>query len=293
MNGSMDGKVCLVTGATSGIGKETARALAKMGAHVALVGRDARKGAATMREIRESSGNGKIDLLLADLSSRTSIRGLAQEVHDRYPALHVLVNNAGGVFSKRAVTADGIELTFALNHLSYFMLTNLLLDLLKSSAPARIVNVSSNVHQGAHIDFDDLQGQRGYRAFRAYSRSKLANVLFTYELARRLGDTAVTSNCLHPGFVASGFGKNNSGPMKVAISLLTRTPLAIGPEKGAQTSVYLASSPEVEGITGKYFVKCMPKRSTKESYDEEIARRLWDVSARMTGIQTPATMPAS
>jgi NAD(P)-dependent dehydrogenase (short-subunit alcohol dehydrogenase family) len=280
-NGSMQGKICLITGSTSGMGKETALALAQMGATVVLVSRDRDRGEATKAEIIAKSGNQAVDLLIADLSSQTSIRQLAEDFKAKYQRLHVLVNNAGAVYTKRTLTVDGVETTFAVNHLAYFLLTNLLLDVLKASA-ARIVNVSSEAQSGGTINFDDLQGAKRYGGFRAYSQSKLANVLFTYELARRLQGTGVTANCLHPGSVASGFGKNNGWLFSLVFSLLR--PFFLSAEAGAQTSIYLASAPEVAGVSGQYFIKKKPARSIRESYDLAVAQRLWQVSAELTGL---------
>lgn len=279
----MHGKICLVTGANAGIGKVTALELAKMGATVVMVCRNRQKGEAAMAEIQQISHNPHIELMLADLSSQADIRRLAAEYKAKYQQLHVLVNNAGGVFNQRQVSADGIELTFALNHLGYFLLTNLLLDVLKASAPSRVVVVSSDAHRSGSINFDDLQATRSYRGFLVYSQSKLANVLFSYELARRLAGTNVTVNVLHPGFVASNFGKNNGRFFKLFFDYIVPF-LAISPEKGAETSVYLASSPELDGITGKYFVKKQAVASSPASYDEASARRLWEISQQLTTI---------
>jgi NAD(P)-dependent dehydrogenase (short-subunit alcohol dehydrogenase family) len=210
------------------------------------------------------------------------VRRLADDFKSHFSRLDVLVNNAGAVFLTRHESADEIEMTFGLNHLNYFLLTNLLLDMLIASAPARVVNVSSGAHNGARLNFDDLENKRGYNGMRAYGQSKLANLLFTYELARRLEGKGVTANALHPGFVASNFAKNNLGILKPLMSLIQLG--AISPEEGAQTSIYLASSPEVAGVTGKYFVKKKAVTSSTASYDEETARRLWDISARLTGL---------
>jgi retinol dehydrogenase 14 len=275
-------KVCLITGATSGIGKATAVGLANMGASVVMVGRDRGRGEAAMAEIKEGSPNASVDLMLADLSSQKEIRRLADEFKDAYPRLDVLVNNAGVFLGKRITTADGIEMTFAVNHLAYFLLTNLLLDVLEASAPSRIVNVSSGAQSNGTIDFADLQGEKGYKGTKAYSQSKLANVLFTYELARRLEGTGVTANCLHPGAVRTNFGSGSSGIFGFMVRALR--PLMVSPEKGAETSIYLASSPEVEGVSGRYFVKKAGARSSDESYDERTARRLWEVSAELTNL---------
>ncbi len=281
MSGTMSGKVCLVTGATSGIGQVTARELAQMDATIIAVGRNPQKGAETVAEIKRHGASDKVEFMQADLSSQESIRDLARTFTAKYDQLQVLVNNAGGVFSKRETTVDGLEMTFALDHLAYFLLTELLLPVLERSAPARIVNVSSGAQSTGKIDFDDLQGAKRYSGWRAYSQAKLANVLFTYELARRLQGTGVTANCLHPGFVATGFAQNNSGALQALIKV--GQVFAISPEKGAETSVFLASSSLVEGVSGKYFANKKERKSAKQSYDEPVARRLWDVSAQLTG----------
>jgi NAD(P)-dependent dehydrogenase (short-subunit alcohol dehydrogenase family) len=277
----------LITGATNGIGKVAALELAKMGATVVIVGRNAAKTQSVVDEIRTASGNTSVDYLLADLSSMAQVRQLADAFRHKYTRLDVLVNNAGGMFAKRQETVDGFEMTFALNHLAYFLLTDLLLDILKASAPARIVNVSSDAHRPVPLDFDDLQHHKyGMRGFLAYSRSKLANVLFSYELAARLAGTGVTANVLHPGTVATGFGHNNAGLFDWVYKVIDL--FAISPEKGAETIVYLASSQEVEGVTGKYWNRCKAVRSSKVSYDQEAARRLWEISEQMTRINQPA-----
>ena len=281
MNTSMQGKICLVTGATSGIGKATALGLAQMGATVVMVGRDREKGEAVQREIKTKSGNEAVDLLLADLSSQESIRQLAEDFLQRYTKLHVLINNAGLISLRRRETVDGLEVTFAVNLLAPFLLTNLLLDVIKASAPSRIINVSSASHEAGYINMDDLQLEGHYRYLRAYGQSKLALVLFTYELARRLQGTGVTANCLHPGFVASNFGQNGTGPISRAVVNLIFSSFGISPEEGAKTSIFLATSPEVEGVTGKYFVKSIPKRSAPITYDESLQRQLWEESARL------------
>jgi retinol dehydrogenase-14 len=283
--GSMGEKICLITGATSGIGKATAMGLVNMGASVVMVGRDRGRGEAALAEIKEKSTNASVDLVLADLSSQEQIRRLAVEFKEAYPRLDVLINNAGLFRSKRITTADGLEMTFAVNHLAYFLLTKLLLDVLEASAPSRIVNVSSGEQRNGTIDFDDLQGEKGYEGPKAYSQSKLADVLFTYELARRLEGTGVTANCLHPGGripVRTNFGSGVSGVFGFTVRALR--PLMISPEKGAETSIYLASSQEVEGLSGRYFVKKAESRSSDVSYDERIAKRLWEVSADLTNL---------
>ena len=284
---SMTGRTCLITGASSGIGRATARALARLGANLVLVCRDRGRGEDTVAELRDQPGSQAVNLMLADLSSQASVRALAREFLGSAQPLHVLVNNAGVVNLKRTLTADGIETVLAVNHLACFLLTHLLLERRQASAPARIVNVASDAHRWAPMNFDDIEGEHRYRPMRIYGQSKLANVLFTYELARRLDDTRVTVNCVHPGAVATRLGGNNGAWAKVLISMLR--PLFRTPEAGAATSVYLASSPEVEGVTGKYFSDCRVRRSSKDSYDECAARRLWDISACLTGIDALST----
>jgi len=276
----MSGKVCLITGGSSGIGKATALGLANKGASVVMVCRDRSRGEAAATEIIEKSGNELVDVMLADLSSQESIRRLAQNFADRYGRLHVLINNAGVFISRRTLTVDGIETTFAVNHLAPFLLTNLLLDVLKASAPARIVNVTSSGERSGTIDFEDPQGERKYGGIRAYNQSKLAMVLFTYELAKRLKGTGVSANCVHPGVVATNLGRSNGG----FFGFLTRLmrPFFSSPEKGAETPIYLASSPEVEGVSGKYFAKGAEARSSERSYDEATGRGLWQVSEELT-----------
>ena len=279
---SMGGKVCMVTGANSGIGKATALGLASLGATVVMVCRSQERGEAALAEIKQKSSNERIFLLLADLASQAAIRKLAEDFNKQFSALHVLINNAGIIPRKRQVTVDGFETQFAVNHLAPFLLTNLLLDTLKSSAPARIVTVTSDMHRGATINFDDLQSVGSYRPVRVYSETKLANVLFTYELARKLQGSEVTANCLHPGMVATKLLADGIGIPRP----LTSTTKLIGssPEKGAKTSIYLAASPEVEGVNGKYFVKEKPVESSQISYDQSLAGRLWKQSAELTGL---------
>jgi len=276
----MTGRVCLVTGGNSGIGKETALGLAKLGATVVIVSRDLAKGEAALSEIKSKSGNPNVRLLVADLSSMSSVRKLAKSFSEKYPMLHVLVNNAGTYLPKRVVTSDGYEAVFATNHLGYFLLTNLLLDRLKASAPSRIVNVTSDAHRGREIDFEDLMQEKKFSAFKAYHQSKLANVLFTYELAKRLEGTSVTVNCLHPGVVRTGFGKDMGGLFSIGVKLAG--PLMMSPEKAAKAAIYLASSPELDGVTGKFFSKGKQEPSSKESYDAAAAERLWQVSTELT-----------
>lgn len=275
---TMSERVCMVTGSTGGIGLVTARELARQGATVVVVGRSPERSRAAVDRIREQTGNSRVEFLLADLSVQADIVRLAAEFKECHAQLHVLVNNAGGLFLDGQVASGGLEMTLALNHLGYYLLTRLLLDVLKASAPARIVNVTSIAHLGARIDFSNLE----FSGWSGYKRSKLANILFTYELARRLEGTGVTANTLHPGLVNSGFGRNNGGLFSWIRPLVYS--IAIDNERGARTSIYLASSPEVEGVTGKYFVRCRPRRSSKASYDREAAARLWDVSAAMTGL---------
>jgi NAD(P)-dependent dehydrogenase (short-subunit alcohol dehydrogenase family) len=283
VNSSMQGKICMVTGANSGIGKATALELAQMGATVVMVCRDRTRGEEARSEITTKSRNNAVDLLLADLSSQQSIRQLVEHFQHHYTQLHVLINNAGlAAFTGRRETVDGLEMTFAVNYLAPFLLTNLLLDMLKASAPARIVNVSSNSHEAGYIKLDDLQAEH-HRSMRAYEQSKLAVVLFTYELARRLQGTEVTANCLHPGFVATNFAQRD---VRSAVRLLVKLIGSFGtsPQEGAKTSIYLASSPEVEGVTGKYFVKSIPRRSAAISYDESLQRQLWEQSAKLVNL---------
>jgi NAD(P)-dependent dehydrogenase (short-subunit alcohol dehydrogenase family) len=272
----------MITGGTSGIGRVAAVELARKGARLVLVGRDRARGEETLQEIARETGNREVELMLADLSSQRSIRECAADFLSRSQPLHLLVNNAGVFNLRRTVTVDGIESVFAVNHLGYFLLTLLLLDRLKASAPARIVNVASDAHHWGRMNFDDLGGERSFRAMRIYGQSKLVNILFTYELARRIQGSGVTVNCLHPGAVATRLGSNNGLLAKVLLPLLK--PFMRTPEQGARTTIYLASSPEVEGVSGKYFVDGKQARSSGESCDESVARRLWDVSAQMTGL---------
>ena len=280
METSMLAKTVLVTGGTNGIGLVTARELARMGAQVTIVSRNAEKCAKVAEAIRTKTGN-PVDIIAADLSTLVGINEAAAAFKHRHTHLQVLVNNAGALFFRRELTSDGYERTFALNHLNYFLLTILLLDLLKASAPARIVNVSSGAHLKASIDFDNLQGEESYQMMKAYGQSKLANVLFTYELARRLKGSGVTVNALHPGTVATGFARNNG----LLFNLGTKVAGLFfrKPAQGAQTSIYLASSPEVEGVTGKYFFDCQAVESSPLSHDQALAERLWQVSLKLTG----------
>jgi len=274
--------VILVTGATSGIGRVAARELAARGAHVILHGRDSERAEQTRRAIIERVPSASVDVMIADLASQAEVRRLAAEVRQRFPGLDVLVNNAGATFGRRLETVDGLEMTLALNHLAPFLLTNLLLDLLRRNAPARVVTVASGAHQRSALDFDDLQNRRGYSGFRVYGQSKLCNLYFTYELARRLEGSGVTANALHPGFVATSFGRREGGLMGLLMPIAHR--FAISPEEGARTIVYLAASPQVEGVSGRYFFQQRPIASSAESYDAEAARRLWKASAELTGL---------
>jgi NAD(P)-dependent dehydrogenase (short-subunit alcohol dehydrogenase family) len=277
----MQGKICLVTGATAGIGRATALGLARQGALVVITGRDAARTQETLEEIRKETGNRQVESLLADFSSQAEVRRLAAEFRARHGRLDVLLNNAGAVFMERGVTVDGFERTWAVNHLASFLLTLELLDLLKASAPARIVNVSSGLHARQTLDLDKIQEEKIY-GVKGYGQSKLANVLFTYALARRLTGTGVTANCLHPGVVSTSLMKPK-GNLAAKVVMALMQPFLTSPEKGAATSLYLASSPEVEGVSGKYFIKCKVKPSSPVSYDEALQERLWELSLKQTG----------
>jgi len=279
----MSGKVCLITGATSGIGEVTARELAKLGPQVVITARDQAKLDQAIQRISSQSGGNEVSGFVADLASQNEVRSLASQFMNKYDRLDVLINNAGAVYLRRSESIDGIEMTFAGNHLAPFLLTNLLLGTLKQSSPARIINVSSNSHAGREIDFADIENRRSYQFMRAYGRSKLGNILFTKELDRRLSGSEVTVNAVNPEFVGTNIGANNGWLVKQFLSV-TRN-WAISVDEGAETSVYLASSPEVEGVSGEYFYQkqCVP--SSQYSYDEAAARRLWQVSAEMTGLK--------
>ena len=283
----MAGMSVLVTGGTGGIGKATATGLAALGARVGITGRDQARTEAAAAGIRAAAGSPVVDAFAADLSVQAGVRRLAAQVLDTYPRLDVLVNNAGGFWAHRHVTADGLEHTFALNHLAPFLLTSLLLDRLTASAPARIVTVSSGAHTRARIDFDDLQGEQTYSGQRAYSQSKLANVMFTYELARRLDGTGVTATVLHPGVVRTSFGAEDQAAYLAAMIGVARLFMKT-PAQGASTPIYLASSPQVEGITGQYFVNRKPKTSSKASYNTTAAARLWQASIDLAGLTATA-----
>jgi NAD(P)-dependent dehydrogenase (short-subunit alcohol dehydrogenase family) len=276
----MQGKIVLVTGANQGIGKATAIGLARQGARVVLVSRNADKGRAALADVRAASATGDAQLIVADLSSQADVRRAAAELRTHHARLDVLVNNAGVFVPARHETVDGLEETFAVNHLAPFLLTTELLDLLKASAPSRIVTVSSEVHSGAKMAWDDLQfATQRYGGMKAYGQSKLANVLFTYELARRLEGSGVTANALHPGVIASGFGQTYPGAMSFFVKVAR--PFLLTAEEGAKTSIYLASSPAVEGVTGQYLSKCKPVKSNAVSYDEASQRKLWALSLEL------------
>ncbi|MEK7476551.1 MAG: SDR family oxidoreductase [Candidatus Coatesbacteria bacterium] len=278
----MTGKTIVVTGASSGVGQATARELALLGARVVMINRGGPKADATLKELQKALGPDRVEMLTGDLSSQTSVREVAAKFLESHDRLDVLVNNAGMIFPSREVTFDGLERTFALNHLGYFLLTELLLDLLKKSAPARIVNVASEAHRMVKgMNFDDLQSAKSYHPWNAYGQSKLANILFTRELARRLEGTGVTANSLHPGFVSTGFGRDLTGMHRFVLGLL-RPFAMISPQQGARTPVYLASSPQVEGLSGRYYIKRRPASPSPAARDDAAARRLWEVSVQLT-----------
>ena len=288
-DGPLAGRTVLVTGGTAGLGRATALGLATMGARVAITGRDRTRSEAAAREIRAVGG--QVDVFIGDLSAQSEVRRLADEVLHSFSVIDVLVNNVGGYWNTRHVTADGLERTFALNHLAPFLLTHLLLDRLTQSAPARVVTVSSNAQAQGRIDFDDLQGMRSYSGARAYSQSKLANVLFSYELARRLHGTSVTANALHPGVVSTGFGADDPATVQRVFIPFLR-PFLKTPAQGAATSIHLASAPDLGQVTGRYFADSRPKRSAQRSYDEAAAARLWQISADLVGLTATADAPS-
>jgi len=279
----LQGKQIAVTGATDGIGRIAARELAKAGAEVIIVARNPSKGDRVASEINRAAGHGRVSFVQADLSSQRSVRAAAATLCDKLAKIDVLLNNAGAMFVKRELSDDGVERTLALNHLGYFLLTSLLVDKIKAAGAGRIVNVASRAHEGATLDLDDLQNAKRYSGWRVYQQSKLANIYFTYELAGRLKGSGVTATCLHPGFVATRFGDNNAGFARTLIGL-GKSMLAISEEEGARTSIYLAGSPEVEGVTGEYFEKCRPIRSSAVSYDQATARALWTASEKLVGL---------
>jgi NAD(P)-dependent dehydrogenase (short-subunit alcohol dehydrogenase family) len=277
----MEGKTCVVTGATSGIGEETALGLAKLGARVVVIGRDPQRAKHSVERIRRESGSDRVDSLLGDLASLDSIRHLADDVLEACPHIDVLVNNAGIVTLRRETTVDGFEAMFGVNHLGPFLLTNLLLERIEHSAPARIVNVASEAHRFGSIDLGDLQSEKSFGSMKTYGRSKAANILFTVELAKRLAGTGVTANCVHPGGVATRLGANSGWLGKVAMKLVS--PFLLSPARGAETSLYVATSPEVDGVTGRYFAKSRERTPAAAARDPETAKRLWAISAELTG----------
>jgi len=279
----MDGKVCLVTGATNGIGLEAAKALASQGATVVVAGRDKGRLETALIQVRHAVPDAKVESLQADFASLQDVRALAEAFKARHSRLDVLLNNAGLVLHERQVTKDGFEATLGINHLAPFLLTHLLRDVLEASGPARVVNVSSDAHRYGKLDFNDLQSERSYTMVRVYGTSKLANILFTQALARRLKGSQVTTNSLHPGVVRTGFGHNTQGLLRFAVQAFGLFFLTA--QQGARTSVYLSSSPEVEGVSGQYFIKCRPKKPSRDARDEQLAERLWQVSAELTGVK--------
>jgi NAD(P)-dependent dehydrogenase (short-subunit alcohol dehydrogenase family) len=286
----MAGKLILITGGNTGIGKEAAVGLASAGARVVITSRNEQRGRAARQEIAERSGNDSVEVMPLDLASFRSIRSFAADVLGRFDHVDVLVNNAGLIHRRRAETEDGFETTFGVNHLGHFLLTDLLLDRLRASAPSRIVVVSSDAHKGARqgLDFDDLQSEHRYRWARVYSKSKLANIYFARELSRRLESTGVTANALHPGFVRSEFGRGGDLGTVYGFGIhYIAGPFAISPEKGARTSIYLASSPDVEGATGGYYYRCQARAPSQQAQDDDAARRLWDASDKLV-----ASVPA-
>jgi NAD(P)-dependent dehydrogenase (short-subunit alcohol dehydrogenase family) len=279
----MKGKTIVATGATSGIGEVAVLALAALGARIVFIARDEARAQATLKKLEAKAPGLGHRMHLADLSSMSETRRVGAEIAAREPRIDVLINNAGAMFADRRVTPEGLEMTFALNHMAYFVLTEALREKLIASAPARIVSTASDAHQGASLDFSDLQSAKAYNGFRVYGRSKLANILFTRELARRLGGTGVTANCLHPGFVATRFGHEAGGWTARIVPFLQA--LAISPEKGADTIVYLASSPEVASANGAYFVKRKITAPSRAAQDDSAAKRLWEASEALAGAQ--------
>ncbi len=279
----MQGKVVVISGATSGIGQVAAERLAGMGARMVLVARDKGRGEAALARLRERAPGVAHSIHYADLWSLAQMKQVAAEIAAAESHIDVLINNAGALFNSRHVTEDGLELTFAVNHMAYFVLTHGLRERLLASAPARVVNTASDAHKGARLDFDDLQSANGYGGFKVYGRSKLCNILYTRELARRMAGTGVTAKCLHPGFVATRFGDRSGGLLSYVVRIAKT--FAISPEKGAETIVYLASSPEVANVSGSYFYKCRPATPTKEAQDDAAAQRLWLETAKLAGLE--------
>jgi NAD(P)-dependent dehydrogenase (short-subunit alcohol dehydrogenase family) len=281
--GTMTGKTVVLTGATSGLGSVAAGRLASMGSRLVLVARNRTKAEAMVTGLRDKNPGLDAQILIADLSSLAAVRQLARELPEAAPRIDVLINNAGAIFNRRETTVDGLEMTFALNHMAYFLLTVSLLDRLKANPPARIVNVASEAHRSATLDFADLQTARHYSGWLAYRRSKLANILFTRELARRVRGSGLTVNCLHPGFVATSFGDNNKGPFRLAVGLAKRF-MAISPGEGGETLVHAASAPELSSLSGVYFDKNKPREPSPAAQDGEAAKRLWDASEKLAAL---------
>jgi NAD(P)-dependent dehydrogenase (short-subunit alcohol dehydrogenase family) len=279
----MQGKVVVITGATSGIGEVAARRLAGMGARIVLVARDKTRGLQTLRRLHRGNLSVSHSIHYGDLSRISEMKRLAVEIAAAEPRIDVLINNAGAMFGSRQMTEDNLEFTFAINHMAYFVLTQGLRERLLASSPARIVNTASDAHKGRVLDFEDLQSAKRFSALNVYGRSKLCNILFTRELSRRWDGKGVTANCLHPGFVATRFGDGSGGFLSRAISMAKI--FAISPEKGAETIVYLASSPEVARVSGEYFYKSRPAMPTAEARDDAAAKRLWIESAKLSGIE--------
>jgi NAD(P)-dependent dehydrogenase (short-subunit alcohol dehydrogenase family) len=278
----LEGKTCVITGATSGIGQIAAERLAAMGARLVLIARDQARGESTLRRLREHAPAAAHRVHYADLMRVAEVKRVAADIAASEQRIDILVNNAGAIFSYRRLTAEGLERTFALNHMAYFVLSHSLREPLLAAAPARVVNTASAAHQSAKLDFDDLQFARAYNGVSAYQRSKLCNILFTRELSRRWAGTGITVNCLHPGFVASRFGKESGGLLPLV--LRAAQVLAISPEEGAETTVYLASSQEVADVSGRYFYKCRASATAVQAEDDSAARRLWQESAKLAGI---------
>ncbi len=278
----MNEKTVVITGATSGIGEVAADHLAQLGARIVFVARDRERGEAMRKHLRAVAGHTDHVVHYADLTRLSEMKRVAHEIADSEPEIDVLANNAGALFNSRTVTEDGLEKTFALNHMSYFVLTNILLPRLKATPGARIVSTASGAHRGAKLDFDDLQSVKNYSGLSVYGRSKLMNILFTRELARRLAGTGVTANCLHPGFVATRFGDESGGIVSLAARAAKN--FALTPEQGAETIIYLASSDDVEGKTGGYYYKCKPDTPTREAQNDDDAKRLWEISVKISGV---------